>query len=72
MVDEVCLMRYTHKCSNLHAAIGDQTPFGAVVHAGLGGGGSHHQTDDGGDLLPQLGSSEHLIRIHDVEVHGEK
>ena len=47
-------------------------PFGTVVHAGLWGGGSHHQVDDSGDLLPQLGSGEHLIGIHDVEAHGEK
>ncbi len=63
---------YAHKCSNLHAAIGNQMSFGTVVPAGLGGGASHHQVDDGGDLLLQLSSSEDIIGVHDVQAHGEK
>ncbi len=60
----------THKCSNLHAAIGNQTPFGAVVHTGLSGGGSHPQVDDSGDLL-QLSGNECITGIHNVHVHDE-
>ena len=45
--------------------------FGAVVHTRLGGGGSHHQVDNSGDLLLKLSSGEHIIRIRDVQALGE-